>query len=114
MGSVCLIYNACRVMSTKPSPKKPADGGAPKAVGSKSKTTTAGPRASFAMNVGHDSKSDGKVLKPTQKANSTVKTSKSASADPFALALAPVPNDGSELLAEVPPTGTRVASSLPR
>ncbi len=96
-------------MSTKPSPKKSNDGGAPKAVSSKPKTTTAGPRASFAMGIAHDAKPDGKVLKPTQKSNSTVKSSKTASADPFALALPPVPNDGSELLAEVPPHVTRIA-----
>ena len=98
-------------MSTKPSPKKASDGVAAKVgAGSKSKTTTAGPRATFAMSVASDGKSDGKVLKPTQKSNSVgVKAGKASAADPFALALPPLPSDGSELLAEVP---SPTASSL--
>ena len=92
-------------MSTKPSPKKSSDGAAAKAaVGSKPKTTGAGPRATFAMSIGCDTKADGKVLKPTQKANGNgvVKAGKSSSSDPYALAVPPVAHDDSELLAQVP------------
>jgi hypothetical protein len=84
------------------SPKKAGDGSAPKAAaGSKLKTTTAGPRATLAMSIGSERHSEGKVLKPTQKANSVVKSVKSSTSDPLALSLPSVPSDGSELLAEV-------------